>query len=303
MLTSSHNFGLVSFGQDVVPAATYAQVEKVYIESMGLTARTNTNEIVYWRDRYNGLFEKSGDRLYVYGLLKEREVIGFALVFYFKSQNLLVVDHITITEPERHFGAFFYFKELIAQHIADEGLQVDYVLVEIVTSKEGDPHPVEPHLLIELLKQREFKVVKMPYYTPSIKEDDYQHKIDTILMIMRHDRGDRISAGRMLALLECLLFDLYLRWYTPHSKDLRGFRRQLNSLFAMYREELSTEEYGTLNGSAHPNTTLPIIAKPSGLAHPPSTVLTPVLLLVVLLPVSACLLALSYWLGASTLTC
>jgi hypothetical protein len=173
MLTSSHNFGLVSFGQDAVPAATYAQVEKVYIESMGLTARTNTNEIVYWRDRYN----------------------------------------------------------------------------------------------------------------------------------MRHDRGDRISAGTMLALLECLLFDLYLRWYTPHSKDLKGFRRQLNSLFAMYREELSKDGYVTLNGSVHPNTTLPIIAKPSGVARTtPSTVLTPVLLLVVLLPVSASLLALSYWLGASTLS-
>jgi hypothetical protein len=302
MLTSSHNFSLISFGQDSVPASIYAQVEKVYIESMGLTARTETNEIAYWRDRYNDEFGHLGDRLFVFGLLREKEAIGFALVFYFKSHNLLVVDHITIKEPARHFGAFFYFKELIAQHIADEALQVDYVLVEIVTSKEGDPHPVEPHLLIDLLKQREFKVVRMEYYTPSIRVPDYQNRIATTLMMMRHDRGDRIASGTMLALLECVLFNLYIRWYTPHSRDLRGFKKQIAGLFSLYREQLSKEQYVTLNGSAHPNTTLPIIAKPRAIAEPTNVIVIPVLLLVALLPVSACLLALSYWLGASTLS-
>ena len=63
MLTSTHVFSLISFGQDAAPPETYAQVERIYLESIGLTARTETNEIAYWRDRYNRQFGATGDRL------------------------------------------------------------------------------------------------------------------------------------------------------------------------------------------------------------------------------------------------
>jgi len=32
---------------------------------------------------------------------------------------------------------------MIAQHLLDDGQQIDYVLAEIVTAKEGDPHPID----------------------------------------------------------------------------------------------------------------------------------------------------------------
>jgi hypothetical protein len=285
MLTASHTFSLVSFGQDTVQPGVYAQVERVYLETIGLTARTETNEIVYWRDRYNEEFQETGDRLYVYGLLRENEAIGFALVFYFAASKLVVVDHIAIKELERHFGAFFYFKQMIAQHIADQGHQVDYVLVEIVTSKEGDPHPIKPQLLIDLLKQREFKIVKMRYFTPSIKEGMFQRRIETALMLTRHDRGDRISSATLLSLLHCLLYELYLRWYTPHSKDVKGFKKQLDDLYATYKRELAKNEFIGLNGAQFPNSTMPIVVPPSRPSDAHISLARPVALLVILLPV------------------
>src|SRR5580698_1936971 len=114
MLTSSQDFRLVSFGDDALPPDVYGRAERVYLDSIGPTARTNTNEIAYWKDRYNREFGSRGDKLYIYGLLNHEEVIGFALVFYFRYLNLVVVDHIAIKEPARHFGSFFYFKNLIA---------------------------------------------------------------------------------------------------------------------------------------------------------------------------------------------
>src|SRR5258706_5509050 len=108
MLTSTHRFRLVAFGQDVTAPALYAQAERVYIDSIGATAKTNTNEIAYWRDRYNKEFASAGGKLYVFWLLKVKEAIGFALVFYFKKHNLLVVDHLAIKEPET-LRLFFRF--------------------------------------------------------------------------------------------------------------------------------------------------------------------------------------------------
>lgn len=302
MLTSRHDLSLISFGQDFVPPSVYAQTEKVYIDSIGLTAKTNTNEIAYWRDRYNDEFGKLGDRLYVLGLLRSKQAIGFALVFYFKSHHLLVVDHIAIIEPERHFGSFFYFKELIAQYVANEGLEVDYVLAEIVTSRQGDPHPIKPQLLIELLKQREFKVVKMNYYTPNIREHSYSQLIDTTLMIWRRDRGDRIQSTELLSLLKCLLQDLYLRWYTPHSKDLKGFNKQIDGLLARYKNELSKMDQVPLNGSLFPSTVLPILAKPSTSTNQLTPLLRPLVLLLAALIVAVCLSGLSYIVGISTVS-
>jgi hypothetical protein len=248
MLTSDHKFRLLSFGEDSHDAADYARAERVYLDSMGVTARTDTNEIAYWKDRYNDEFSKEGDRLFIFGFLRDEEVIGFALVFYFLKHRMVVVDHIAIKEPARNFGSFFKFKEMIEDYMR-KSLQIDYFIAEIVTSKEGDPHPVDHQLLIQLLKQQGFKVAHIPYYTPSIKEDEYTSRIDAALMIHRKDRGNAISTNQLLSLLDCLLNDLYLRWYKPHSKNIRAFRRQLKELRDIYKKEASKEPTVILNGN------------------------------------------------------
>jgi hypothetical protein len=249
MLTSNQDFRLVSFGQDALSPEVYAQAERVYLDSIGSTARTNANEIAYWKDRYNREFWSRGDKLYIYGLLGHDEVIGFALVFFFKSQNLVVIDHIAIKEPARNFGSFFYFKSMIAQHLLEQGHQIDFAIAEIVTSTLGDPHPVEPQLLIQLLKQAGFKVAHLHYYTPSIREDEYSSRIDAALMIYRNERGSRIRSTKLMALLDCILNDLYLRWYKPHSLDLKAFRKQIKMLRETYMAELSVDDSVVLNGN------------------------------------------------------
>jgi hypothetical protein len=155
-------------------------------------------------DRYNQEFAARGDKPYVYGLLSRDEVIGFALVFYFKKHHLVVIAHIAIKEPARNFGSFFYFKTLIAQHLLEQGHEIDFAIAEIVTSKSGDPHPVEPQLLIQLLKQAGFKVAHIRYFTPSIREDEYGEPIEAALMILRNERGNRIASRKLLVLLDCI---------------------------------------------------------------------------------------------------
>ncbi len=296
MLTTRANFGLVSFGEEPVSPSLYGEAERVYLDSIGATAKTNTNEIAYWRDRYNKQYGKLGDRLYVFGLLDEdKTAIGFALVFYFKKHNLVVVDHIAIKEPARHFGAFFYFKQLIAEYLSDQGLQIDYVIVEIVTAKESDPHPIDAQLLIGLLKQRNFKIVKMRYYTPSIKEGAYDRRIDTTLMLMRNDKGNRIASSELISLIECLLNDLYLRWYSPHSNDLKAFQTQLRSLMEVYRHELASSEYIELNGAPLSETTIPLLPKKQKIIQSAEGIYKPTLLLLLIVGISGSLAAISYF--------
>jgi hypothetical protein len=300
MLTSRANFSLVSFGDERVNPTLYAQAERVYLESVGATAKTNTNEIAYWKDRYNAQFGKQGDRLFVFGLLADHDAIGFALVFYFKRHHLVVVDHIAIKDAARHFGAFFYFKEMMAQYIADQGLQVDYVLAEIVTGRDGDPHPIDAKLLIALLEQRGFKIVDMRYHTPSIKEELYTSRIETTLMLMRQDRGNQISSSELLALLECLLNELYMRWYSPHSKDLKGFRAQLDALLKVYRRDLKNVQFVRLNGEVSPEHTIPLLPKkPTPKSEGDGGIGRPVLLFVLVLLAAAFLAGISYLFGFS----
>lgn len=302
MLTSHHDFRLVSFGEDEVPPELYSEAERVFLESIGSTARTNTNEIAYWKDRYNREFSSFGDKLYIYGLLNNREVIGFALVFYFKSQRLTVIDHIAIKEPVRHFGSFFYFKNLIAQHLLEQGHQIDFAIAEIVTSTSGDPHPVEPQLLIQLLKQSGFKVAHIQYFTPSIREDEYQTTIESALMVHRNERGNEISAAKLMSLLNCLLSDLYLRWYAPHSLNLKGFRKQIETLRKFYGEQLSRNATVVLNGNwKQPHLPVPRVehATTSLAANP---VVQSVMLFVLTLGASVFLAGISYELGISILS-
>jgi hypothetical protein len=249
MLTRDERYRLISFGEDEVAAAVYGQAERVFLESIGSTARTNTNEIAYWKDRYNEQFKANGDRLFIFGFQEDNELIGFALVFYFKRHSLVVVDHMAIKEPARHFGTFYTFKDMIADHLCALDLEIDYTIAEIVVSKLGDPHPVDPQLLIQLLKQQGFKVAHLPYYTPSIREEEYSEKIEAALMIQRRERGCQMRSTKLMALLDCLLFDLYVRWYTPHSHDMRAFRSQIRRLRKLYSKELLSAPSVELNGN------------------------------------------------------
>jgi len=249
MLTSQYDFRLISFGEDEVSAEYYARAERVYLESIGAMARTKTNEIAYWRDRYNSQFAKRGDRLFVYGLELKSEVVGFALVFYFQAHSLVVFDHIAVKEASRQLGAFFEFKKLMAQDLLERNLQIDYVFAEIVTSKRGDPHPINSQLLIQLLKQSDFRVAHIEYYTPSIIEEEYGTKIETALLVRRNDHASQIGSRLLLSLIECVLDDLYIRWYTPHSKNIKAFKQQIEVLRSFYRDQLKNTEVVELNGN------------------------------------------------------
>lgn len=138
MLTRDERYRLISFGEDDVAAAVYGQAERVFLESIGSTARTNSNEIAYWKDRYNEQFKANGDRLFIFGFQEDNELIGFALVFYFRRHSLVVVDHMAIKEPARHFGTFYTFKDMIADHLCALNLEIDYTIAEIVVSKLVD---------------------------------------------------------------------------------------------------------------------------------------------------------------------
>ena len=298
MLTSDHKYRLASFGEDDLPATLYGQAERVYLESIGSTARTSTNEIAYWKDRYNRQFAAQGDKLFVFGLLESDEVIGFALVFYFDYHRLMVVDHIAIKEPARNFGSFFAFKNMIVEYFLNKNLQIDYVIAEIVTSKSGDPHPVDPQLLIQLLKQQGFKVAHLPYFTPSIKEDEYTSRIDAALMIYRNERSSKIGSAKLLSLIDCILFDLYVRWYTPHSRNIHAFRKQIRVLKKLYKDEVRGKDIVELNGNwIERHAQVALSADSNATNESSGKIVTAVVLLVFLGVISALLATVSYYSG------
>jgi hypothetical protein len=310
MLNSQLDYRLVSFGEDELSPDLFAQAERVYLDSIGTTARTSTNEIAFWKDRYNAKYAEAGDKLFVFGFESKSEMIGFALVFYYRAQSLVVVDHIAIKEPSRNFGAFFEFKKLMAQHILERGHQVDYVVAEIVTSQAGDPHPVEPQLLIQLLKQSGFHVAHLEYYTPSILEREYGFRIEAALMISRNDRAKSISSASLSALIDCILDDLYLRWY-QNSKSSKAFRSQIESLRTLYRSQLSKADFVELNGNWNERH-VAVVAKrrtvqrrsesgtiKNNVLPPAQGVPAPSLLLLLLVVVCAALAGISYIFGLS----
>jgi hypothetical protein len=248
MLTAREEYSLRSFDGRSTKTAAFDKAIRIYCDTTGGGVKTDASQIVYWAER-DKEFSRGGDRVYVLGLLRDREIVGFALAFYIFEQRLFVVDHIAITPSVRSMTAFEKFCELIRQHVKSEALYVDYFVAEVSADvNEGDPL-LNFETLTRLLQIVGFRVVETPYLTPSAERIPPYRPVKAKLML--HSIAEtKMSGAKLLGIVRSMHDGLYKNWYRSFAKDFEKYCSHLREIADLVERDIGNKEYVMLNG--HP---------------------------------------------------
>jgi hypothetical protein len=249
MLTAREEYSLRRFDARSVKTTAFDKAIRIYSDTTGGRVKTDASQIVYWAERKDTEFSKDGDQVHVLGLMRDREIVGFALAFYVAEQRLFVVDHIAVTPAVRSMTAFEKFCELIGQHPKNESLYVDYFVVEVSDDvNEADPL-LNAETLIRLLQIVGCRVAECSYFTPSADKNPPYNPLRAKLLL--HTTAEtKISGSKLLAIVSAMHNGLYKNWYRPFAQDYDKYCAHLRDIWHLVERDLGNKEYVVLSG--HP---------------------------------------------------
>jgi hypothetical protein len=249
MLTARDEFSLRRFDRRSVKSAAFDRAIEIYCDTTGGGVKTDATQIVYWAERRDEEFSDKGDQVHILGLLREREVIGFALAFYLATQKLFVVDHIAITPTARSLTAFERFCDLIGRYAKDEVPYINYFVGEVsIDVNEADPL-FNPETLTRLLQIKGFRVVDCAYITPSAGRYPAYRPV-TAKLLLHSVAETRIATETVLSIVEDMHQGLYKNWYRPFAQNFEEYCAHLRQIREQIRIDFGNKEYVSLSG--HP---------------------------------------------------
>jgi hypothetical protein len=249
MLTARDEYSLQRFNRRSVKTSAFDQAIRIYCDTTGGGVKTDASQIVYWAERKDTEFSRAGDQVHVLGLLRDQEIVGFALIFYIAERRLVVADHIAITPSARSMTAFDRFCDLIERYARDEVSYIDYFVAEVSTDiNEADPL-LNSETLTRLLQIKGFRVADCTYLTPSAETRPPYRPVNAKLLL-NSSNETRISTVRLLEIIRSIHVGLYKNWYKPFSQEFDKYCAQLEDIERTISRQLGNMEYVSLNG--HP---------------------------------------------------
>jgi hypothetical protein len=249
MLTARDEFSLQRFDRRSVRTPAFDRAIRIYCDTTGGGVKTDASQIVYWAERKDIEFSRTGDQVHVLGLLRDQEVVGFALIFYIPERRLVVADHIAITPSARSMTAFDRFCDLIERYARDEVSYVDYFVAEVsIDINEADPL-LNSETLTRLLQIKGFRVADCTYLTPSA-ETRAPYRPVSAKLLLQTSNETKISAIRLLEIIRSIHVGLYKNWYKPFAQEFDKYCAQLEDIEHNITKQLGNTEYISLDG--HP---------------------------------------------------
>lgn len=226
----------------------YIEALTIYSDYTPLSVKTDTSDITYWLDRYKEKFIE--DKFFVFGLYEDESIIGFSQLVYFKHTKLIMIDYMAIDEKRRANSAFYSFTDLIRHELKDLRLDINFIVTEIEYDKSKKKPTENGTIMIRLLKQSGFGVLKAEYFQPKLGFNNTESAPCAVLMIDVRNTNDFISKESYLKIIHTIYFNHYLRWYTPILKkeELSRYKKELNELYEKIENQLANKSKIDING-------------------------------------------------------
>lgn len=223
----------------------YIEALGIYVDSISLESRTNSNEITYWLDRS---YREFGDEFVVCGFYLDRRVIGFAQFAFFRKARLLFFDYIALHEDYRCVGEYYQFGRMLQEWVDQAGFEFDYAVAEVSFESASDQPTRRSLRLARLFKQLGFGAAECAYRYPPLGENNPQSGMRAHLLIAGPARLERIKRETLSHILSTIYFQHYERWHMPFLQDRTEYRRVLTKLQKDAEKKLAGTAEVIING-------------------------------------------------------
>ena len=212
----------------------------IYTNEMPSELRTASNEIIYWIDNYNKLFE---DNLLIFGFYENDKIIGFSQCLFFKKESFITIDYFVILSSHRGNHSFQMIIALLKEFLKAYKFEYNFIVTEVELKNKS---------LLQLLKMNGFGEIQSKYFQPSLGINNHDSLIEAKLLYFPayEDRVIRKETYKMI--IETIYNNHYIRWYNEFftEKDLKAYMIIIEQLKTKIFDNLNNEI--TINGGIKP---------------------------------------------------
>lgn len=212
--------------------------EAIYIYSsfIDYELKTNSNEITYWIDNYDKKFKNQS--LYCFGFEFNGKIIGYSEFVHLKDKDLIIIDYLIIEKKFRALDIAATFIALIRDFISSKQLSYSFIVAEIGWLSENAAPSERSQALARLLKMNGFKVVKAPYFQPSLNVKQPSQEEKAMLMIYTNNETNQLSQIQYLDIVNDIYFRHYLLWYSYDKQHIENYKKHLEELYNGIKADL-----------------------------------------------------------------
>lgn len=208
----------------------YIKALQIYMEETPKEIRTNSNEITHWLDKRT--MDPSFEML-VFALYLDNNLIGFSQITYIKSQQIVILDYISLKSPYRVNSVFLVFLSMIQNFLISSGKQITYYIAEIGNKDQGANIDRESAFYKRVICLENFGEVMTKYYNIPLGLDNFESEFESLMYIKTNDNIPYISKETFYAIVQAICYEYYYVWYSEFLNDdeLKIYKEKLDKCF------------------------------------------------------------------------
>jgi len=209
----------------------------IYTETVDSNSVTNTNQILYYIQ--NSKVDKKRE-MFFYVLYYDSEVCGFAEAGFLHKIDAIIIDYIC-TNPRNQILFFNFYNLLVSTIEKSVKKSSIYKITELTTTKnhENKLCDIDSNYFRKMLSFEDFKVIKAPYYAPSLGPQRNEKEMEYNLAI--NGNFATLTKSSFLNIVKCLYDDHYLSWYAKFDNE-SNTKEYLDGLYQKIINEMSKKE-------------------------------------------------------------
>lgn len=216
----------------------YIKALRIYMEETPKEIRTNSNEITHWLDKRpaDDSFE-----MMIFVLYLDNVLIGFSQVTYIKSQQIVILDYISLKSPYRVNSVFLVFLSMIQNYLISSGKQITYYIAEIGNKDNGINIDRESAFYKRVICLENYGQVMSKYYNIPLGIDNYESEFEALMYIKTNDNISYISKETFLAIVHAICYEYYYVWYSEflNDEELQLYKEKLDKCFSDIKKRSS----------------------------------------------------------------
>lgn len=230
------DYMLVNFDSSQKWDGEFLRALDIYVQETPAYIRTNTNEIVHWRQQYPRLYPD--DALFLFGIYNSSRLIGFCEAVFIRREALVIVDYMCIDRASRKNNVFFQFVEMARVWLEEQKYHFDYIVTEISLPDDASQSK-RGAALIRALQMAGFSPLEINYKHPRLGDNVDTEPKAKLLIRPAHEQAT-ISKGKVASIIKVIYEDHYARWYKGvlSTSDYGLYVREIGSPLSSLNSEL-----------------------------------------------------------------
>ena len=194
----------------------YIKALQIYIKETPKEIRTNSNEITHWLDKKdrNASFE-----MLVFVLYLDNALIGFSQITYIKSQQIVILDYISLKAQYRVNSVFLVFLSMIQNYLISSGKQITYYIAEIGNKDNGTHIDRESAFYKRVICLENYGQVMSKYYNMPLGIDNHESEFESLMYIKSNDNIPYITKETFFEIVHSICYEYYYTWYADFLND------------------------------------------------------------------------------------